>query len=184
MLLSRPGRPGSGHLLPGWPRSRPVWAAWTPTWTTTTGVNTPSYGNASLGCEYCQTGDLVICRVQIVFGTTTSFGGGTPADNWQFSPPVTAARTSNAAGHFELSIATNDRRYGRASSADHHHLRDGDVHRVGRKTPQRLLPDSSTCGDSSDMAKRQRSLRIPSVQSRVRRSHMPLVVPYMESLQH
>lgn len=92
----------------------PTWSSWTPTWSTTTGAGTPSYGNASLECEYCQTGDLVICRVQIVFGTTTSFGSGTAADNWQFSLPVTAASTSNAAGHFELSIATNDRRYGRA----------------------------------------------------------------------
>lgn len=91
----------------------PTWSTWTPTWSTTSGVNTPSYGNATVSCEYCQTGDLVIARIEIIFGTTTSFGGGGVGDNWSFSLPVTAASVNNSTGHFELSIGANDRRYGR-----------------------------------------------------------------------
>ncbi|MFB6548669.1 hypothetical protein [Streptomyces sp. NPDC056405] len=92
----------------------PRWSSWTPTWSTNTGSATPSFGNATIDCEYTQTGDMVICRVQITFGSTTSFGGGTGADNWRFSLPVTAAATSNAAGHFELSISSDERWYSRA----------------------------------------------------------------------
>jgi hypothetical protein len=76
----------------------PRWSAWTPTWTTSTGANTPSYGNASISGAYCQTGDVVFFRLEVTFGTTTSFGGGGTSDNWQFSLPVTASTTALIVG--------------------------------------------------------------------------------------
>lgn len=77
----------------------PIWQSWTPTWTTTTGSHTPSLGNATLACTYCQTGDLVVCRFGIQFGSTTNFGSGaTASDNWIFSLPVTASNTDQASG--------------------------------------------------------------------------------------
>lgn len=91
----------------------PTWSSWTPTWSTSTGLNTPSFGNATISCEYCQTGDLVLCRVEMVFGTTTNFGGGTGSDNWRFTLPVEAAATANAAGHMELDVSAQIRTYGR-----------------------------------------------------------------------
>lgn len=92
----------------------PRWSSWTPTWSTNTGSATPSFGNAVISCEYCQTGDLVTARFEVVFGSTTNFGGGTGSDNWRFSLPVTAASTVNAAGHFELDHSGFVRTYGRA----------------------------------------------------------------------
>jgi len=92
----------------------PRWASWTPTWTTTTGVNLPSFGNANIIGQYCQTGDMVIAQLQVIFGTTTNFGGGGTGDNWLFSVPVTASSTSNTAGHFELNASTSERTYSRA----------------------------------------------------------------------
>ena len=77
----------------------PIWASWTPTWTTSTGANTPSFGNATITASYCQTGDLVSYRMEITFGSTTSFGGGGASDNWRFSIPVTAASTANVVGY-------------------------------------------------------------------------------------
>ena len=88
--------------------------SWTPTWSTTTAANIPSFGNATVECEYCQTGDLVMARFQVVFGSTTSFGGGTAADNWTFSLPVTGASVQNAIGHFELDYSGSIRTYARA----------------------------------------------------------------------
>ena len=63
----------------------PKFADWTPTWTTA-GASTPSYGNATLNCRYCQSGDLVIAYFEVTFGNTTTFGSG--GDNWRFSMPV------------------------------------------------------------------------------------------------
>ena len=76
----------------------PRWSAWTPTWTTSTGANSPSLGNATVTGSYCQTGDVVFFRLEVTFGTTTSFGGGGSADNWRFSLPVTAATTAGMVG--------------------------------------------------------------------------------------
>jgi hypothetical protein len=92
----------------------PIWASWTPTWTTTSGANTPSYGNATIDCTYCQTGDLVVCRFSVTFGSTTSFGGGGLSDNYTFSLPVTGAATDDAIGHLELQYSTSIRFYARA----------------------------------------------------------------------
>lgn len=73
----------------------PVWSTWTPTWTTTTGLHPPALGNASVACDYCQTGDLVTCSFDIQFGSTTNFGAGAlSSDNWLFGLPVPSAAAS------------------------------------------------------------------------------------------
>ena len=79
-----------------------IWAAWTPTWTTSTGANTPSFGNAAITAMYSRTGNNVAFRMEITFGTTTSFGGGGVNDNWRFSLPVTANDLALVAGYGEL----------------------------------------------------------------------------------
>lgn len=80
----------------------PIFASWTPTWTTSSGIHSPSFGNATLNCDYVQSGDLVTCTFDIVFGGTTNFGT-TPAttDNWRFTVPVTAAATAQTSGFVE-----------------------------------------------------------------------------------
>lgn len=66
--------------------------AWTPTWTTSTGLHAPSYGNATVDCRYFKIGRLVLFNMNIGFGSTTNFGSGaTGSDNWQFSLPVASA---------------------------------------------------------------------------------------------
>lgn len=82
------------------------WASWTPTWTTSTGANVPAFGNATVTGEYCQTGDAVLFRLEILFGSTTTFGGGGTSDNWYFSVPVTAAATTLINGFGEIFDAT------------------------------------------------------------------------------
>jgi len=80
----------------------PLWSSWTPTWTTSTGANVPAFGNATITGEYCQTGDAVLFRLEITFGSTTTFGGGGTTDNWYFSVPVTAASTTLISGYGEI----------------------------------------------------------------------------------
>ncbi|MEU3281583.1 hypothetical protein [Streptomyces antibioticus] len=74
-----------------------AWTTWTPTWTTTSGSATPSYGNASVDCKYARIGRTIIFRLDIVFGSTTNFGTSpTTGDNWLFSLPVTPAAATNS----------------------------------------------------------------------------------------
>ncbi|MEU5664766.1 hypothetical protein [Streptomyces longwoodensis] len=69
-----------------------AWTAWTPTWTTSTGLRTPSYGNAAVNCRYSKLGRNVLFYMDITFGTTTNFGSSpTSSDNWTFSLPTPAA---------------------------------------------------------------------------------------------
>jgi len=69
-----------------------AWTSWTPTWTTSSGSNTPSFGNAVVSCAYTKIGRTVFYRMSITFGTTTNFGAApTTGDNWWFSLPFTAA---------------------------------------------------------------------------------------------
>jgi hypothetical protein len=69
--------------------------SWTPTWTTSTGLHLPSYGNAVIDCRYYKLGRLVIFNMYIAFGSTTNFGASvTSGDNWVFSLPVQSAMAS------------------------------------------------------------------------------------------
>lgn len=70
----------------------PTWQDWAPTWTTSTGNNTPSFGNATVEARYAVSARTVFFRMNIVFGATTNFGAAPGAsDNWRFSLPVAAA---------------------------------------------------------------------------------------------
>lgn len=89
----------------------PLWSAWTPTWSTSTGSNTPSFGNASVDCKYAQAGDIVYFEMEITMGSTTNFNSGTTSDNWRFSLPVTAAETQLVAGSGEIQDGTAAERW-------------------------------------------------------------------------
>ncbi len=80
-----------------------AWTAYTPAWTTSSGANTPSLGNASNGTKYHKIGRRVTIMFDIVFGTTTNFGASpTTTDNWRFSLPVPASSGSGTMGTLEL----------------------------------------------------------------------------------
>lgn len=86
------------------------WTSFTPTWTTSTGANTPSFGNAVLDCKWNRAGRTITAKYEIVFGTTTNFGAApTTADNWRFTLPVTASDTHQVGGFFELNQSTGRR---------------------------------------------------------------------------
>lgn len=85
-----------------------AWSSWTPTWTTSSGLATPSYGNAVIACRYTKTGRKVEGWFDITFGSTTNFGSGAVgSDNWLFALPVTAARAGDHLGFVELRAASN-----------------------------------------------------------------------------
>lgn len=99
----------------------PQYQPWTPVWTTSTGVNVPSFGNATLDCSYALTGGLVVANFNVAFGSTTTFTGATDSDNWRFSLPVpTSAAGANVVGSFELAGSNANRIFSlaRGASAD------------------------------------------------------------------
>lgn len=85
----------------------PKFSPWTPTWTTSTGVKLPSYGNAVITCRWAQSGDLVTANLYIKFGSSTVFGGGAAADNYRFGLPVAAANTGLPCGRFTFAAGTS-----------------------------------------------------------------------------
>lgn len=65
-----------------------AWTSWTPTWTTTSGSHTPTYGNATVTGVYAKFGRTLHVALTVTFGSTTDFGSGaTATDNWIFSLP-------------------------------------------------------------------------------------------------
>jgi hypothetical protein len=64
-----------------------AWATWSPTWTNLT------VGNGTVVAKFKQFGKTVICRLSIVFGSTTSVSGLIT-----FSLPVTSASYGGGAG--------------------------------------------------------------------------------------
>lgn len=78
---------------------------WTPDWTSSSGANTPSYGNAVIDCRYSRSGDLVVAHFDITFGSTTNFNSGTASDNFVFSLPVPGKEVTQAIG--ELVVGTS-----------------------------------------------------------------------------
>jgi hypothetical protein len=87
----------------------PAWQSWTPAWTTTSGLGTPSYGNATVVGRYIQNGPIVHMAMDITFGTTTNFGTGDVGDNWRFALPVPAVATNRTVGFGELAILPGGR---------------------------------------------------------------------------
>ena len=72
------------------------YTTWTPTWSTTSGIHLPSFGNASVNFKAHKLGKNVHVTFDVTFGSSTNFGA-TPAttDNWTFSlPPAWPANTS------------------------------------------------------------------------------------------
>lgn len=98
---------GSKTNAPNYPSG--AWTAFTPSWSTSTGAATPSFGNASLNCDWTRHGRTITARYEIVFGSTTNFGGGASGDNWRFGLPVTSSATHQVNGFFELNSSTSAR---------------------------------------------------------------------------
>ena len=82
--------------------------SWTPTWTTSTGLHSPSYGNATVDCRYWKLGKLVLFNMNVVFGSTTNFGASAAtSDNWQFSLPFQSAMLTFPVGTVMLEPGTS-----------------------------------------------------------------------------
>lgn len=91
------------------------WTSFTPSWTTSTGAQVPSYGNAAVNCAWTRHGRTITARYEIVFGSTTTFGAApTLSDNWRFGLPVTASGLHQCGGWFELNQGTGTRVVARA----------------------------------------------------------------------
>lgn len=68
------------------------WTAYTPTWTAAT--TNPTLGNGTLEGHYIKAGRLVVFRVRLTFGSTTTVGDGT----YTFSLPTAASTGGSDAG--------------------------------------------------------------------------------------
>lgn len=67
-------------------------------WTTSTGLHTPSYGNATMNYLTKIVGGILYFSMLIRWGTTTNFGAGaTTSDSWQFNIYPGGGRTAEAA---------------------------------------------------------------------------------------
>lgn len=73
------------------------WTPYTPIWTASAG--TPSIGNGSLTGAYRLVGHTLDFQVQLIGGSTTTYG--TAGASWSFSipPGLVAARTVHGVGH-------------------------------------------------------------------------------------
>lgn len=78
-----------------------AWTSWTPTWSTTSGLHLPSFGNATVNFKAYKLARKVDVQFDIAFGSTTNFGA-TPAstDNWTFSLPAAWPATGSSFGTF------------------------------------------------------------------------------------
>ncbi|GLY55176.1 hypothetical protein [Lentzea sp. NBRC 102530] len=65
-----------------------VWTAYTPVWTCAT--SNPSIGNGSLAGSYTKVGKTVTVRINLLVGSTTTFGSGA----FRFTLPETSATYS------------------------------------------------------------------------------------------
>jgi len=94
-----------------------AWTSYTPSWSTITGANLPSFGNAVLECRYVKIGKTVLGKMDIGFGSSTNFGGGGGADNYLFGLPTPALGTDDSIGFLELVKDNGTRSIGRARLA-------------------------------------------------------------------
>jgi hypothetical protein len=62
-----------------------TWTSYTPTWTAST--TNPTLGNGTLIGRYQKTGRTVVCHINLVTGSSTTYGSG----NYSFALPVAAA---------------------------------------------------------------------------------------------
>lgn len=97
--LSVAGAASVGGALSAGNMNLGAWASWTPTWTTSTGLHSPSYGNAVVTGTSVKLGRILVCSLAIQFGTTTVFGSGAgTSDNWLFSLPASLTASGTFAG--------------------------------------------------------------------------------------
>lgn len=87
--------------------ARPPVRDWTPDWTTSTGLHTPSIGNGSMIFRYLDYGGMCFVTFSIVFGTTTNFNGGTTGDNWFWSLPF-PIQTTGRVGYADAIDASSN----------------------------------------------------------------------------
>jgi len=84
-----------------------AWASYSPTWTAST--TNPTLGNGGLIGTYLNAGKLVMYRIRVAFGSTTTVGSGT----YTWTLPVAAITTSVPVGMavcFDASAVTNNTR--------------------------------------------------------------------------
>lgn len=67
----------------------------TTAWTQATGV-APTLGNGTLVMNYVRNGNVVVCQLSLIMGSTTTFGDG--ASGWLFQLPFVASPNINADG--------------------------------------------------------------------------------------
>ncbi|MFE4679179.1 hypothetical protein [Streptomyces sp. NPDC056723] len=83
-----------------------TWTTYTPAWTAST--TNPVLNNGSLTGRYIKIGRTVTCNINLVTGSTTTYGSG----NHSFSLPVTAATSGTAViGHAHILGATSTDRW-------------------------------------------------------------------------
>jgi hypothetical protein len=74
-----------------------AWTSYTPAWTAST--TAPVLGNGTIAGRYMKIGRTVICHINLVTGSTTTYGAG----NYSFSLPVQAANAgASIVGHAHL----------------------------------------------------------------------------------
>lgn len=78
-----------------------AWTTWTPTWSTTSGLHLPAWGNTTPNFKAHKLGKKVDVQFDVTFGTTANFGTSpTTSDNWTFSLPAAWPMASTAPGTF------------------------------------------------------------------------------------
>jgi hypothetical protein len=82
------------------------WTSFTPVWTAST--TNPTLGNGSKSGFYLQAGKLVVFKLRITFGGTTTSGAG----GYSFTLPVAAVNTDQipTGGAIVFDTSANDRR--------------------------------------------------------------------------
>jgi len=86
-----------------------AWSTYTSSWTGTS--TNPAIGSGSIAAAYLQVGKLVLFRVQVTFGSTTTFGTG----GMQLTLPVTPAATVQQVAN----VGVMDRTVGSTGGARH-----------------------------------------------------------------
>lgn len=76
-----------------------AWTSYTPTWTGA-GSN-PAIGNGTLVGKYARVNKLILYRIQLTMGSTTTYGTG----NWGFALPVAAHADYTANMHLGNGVA-------------------------------------------------------------------------------
>jgi hypothetical protein len=78
-----------------------AWTSWTPSWSTTSGIHLPAFGNATVNFKAYKLARKVDVQFDVAFGSTTNFGASaTTTDNWTFGLPPAWPATASSFGTF------------------------------------------------------------------------------------